>query len=237
MEHLDSLRLEGARLAAVAAATPLDAAVPSCPGWDVGTLVRHLGNVHLWAACIVRERLPARPSRDDALGPTGRDELVGWYRHSLNALVDVLGAATPDVTCWTFAPAPSAVAFWTRRQAHETAIHRLDVEQAAGVATPTPARAAADGIDEWLTIAERRVKVPGGGGRMLAVSSTDTDDRWHVALAEDGLVLRESGGDCTVAGTASDMFALLMNRRTDEGLHARGDMDVLRVWRESVRFL
>ncbi|MER6443505.1 hypothetical protein ABT275_45720 [Streptomyces sp. NPDC001185] len=38
------------------------------------------------------------------------------------------------MTCWTFNPArvPSPLAFWTRRQAHETAVHRYDAEAATG---------------------------------------------------------------------------------------------------------
>lgn len=35
------------------------------------------------------------------------------------------------VDCWTFLDAPSPLAFWARRQAHETAIHRADAQLAA----------------------------------------------------------------------------------------------------------
>ena len=35
--------------------------------------------------------------------------------------------------CWTFLPAPSPRAMWARRQAHETAIHRVDAQLAAGL--------------------------------------------------------------------------------------------------------
>ena len=39
-----------------------------------------------------------------------------------------------------------------------------------------------------------------------------------------------------VRGSASDLFALVMNRRDADGLDVVGDSDVLRVWRDSVRF-
>lgn len=135
------------------------------------------------------------------------------------------------------APAPNAQAFWARRQAHETAIHRLDAEQACGTATPFGAVQAADGIDEWLIIAADRVKVADGSARTLRLSATDLPWEALVELRDDGLRVRDPGdGDCIVQGSASDLYALAMNRRSAEGLVVRGDTDVLRAWRESVRF-
>ena len=69
-----------------------------------------------------------------------------------DGLADALAAAPDDLECWTFLPAPSPRAMWARRQAHETAIHRVDAELAAG--TPVwrcDAAFAADGVDELLT--------------------------------------------------------------------------------------
>ena len=43
-----------------------------------------------------------------------------------------LRSAPADLDCFTFLPAESARHFWARRQAHETAIHRVDAENAAG---------------------------------------------------------------------------------------------------------
>ena len=31
-----------------------DAAVPSCPGWTVATVVKHIGLVHAWAGEVLR---------------------------------------------------------------------------------------------------------------------------------------------------------------------------------------
>src|SRR5205814_10717487 len=66
-----------------------------------------------------------------------------------------LEAADPGMTCWTFLEAPSPLAFWARRQAHETAIHRVDAQQAAAGAGAAVEPAftpqfAADGIDELI---------------------------------------------------------------------------------------
>jgi hypothetical protein len=141
---------------------------------------------------------------------------------------------------WTWGEAPNALAFWARRQAHETGIHRLDAEQAAQVdGNPFPTRVATDGIDEWLGLASRRTTVPDGRGRTVQVAPTDAPDRWLVTLRDDGLTVARgaaAAADCTLRAPASDLFALLMNRRGTDGMDVEGDDDVVRSWREFVRF-
>jgi uncharacterized protein (TIGR03083 family) len=236
-EHIDRLAIEGRRLADVVADSPLDAPVPGCPGWDVEALIRHIGDVHRWAAMIVGDRVQERLRRDFA-GPDDRDSLLTWYADGHAQLLDVLRDASPDDHFWAWGPAPNPRAFWTRRQSHETAIHRLDAEQAAGAPTPFPALAAADGVDEWLVLASRRCRVADGRGRRLHVAASDTPGEWVVELREDGLSVERGDGraDCSVRASASDLFALVMNRRDAAGLDVAGDEDVLRAWRESVRF-
>ena len=62
---------------------------------------------------------------------------------------------------------PSPLAFWARRQAHETAVHRYDAQSAAPGGPPAPAGAfdpafAADGVDELIMgfAARRRYRRP-----------------------------------------------------------------------------
>jgi uncharacterized protein (TIGR03083 family) len=79
--------------------------------------------------------------------------------------------------------APSPLAFWARRQAHETAIHRADAESAGGVRPEYPPDFAADGIDELLMGFGARRKYrpsssPAGG---LRVRTTDTGHAWHLS--------------------------------------------------------
>jgi uncharacterized protein (TIGR03083 family) len=235
-EHIAWLRDEGERLAAAVADACWDARVPGCPDWDLEGLVRHIGDVHRWAATVVRERKQER-LRLDFEGPRDPSELPDWYAQGHAELVEALTRASPDDVFWAWAPAPNALAFWARRQAHETAIHRLDAEQATGATMPFATAQAADGIDEWLTIASR-IKATAGAGRTLHLATVDAPGEWVVALRDDGLSVERdaSGGDCTVRATASDLFALVMNRRDADGLWVEGDAGVLRAWRESVRF-
>src|SRR5258706_12045265 len=106
----------------------LDAAVPTCPDWTVRDLVRHTGGVHRWAAAhVAGARVEPIATMEEVVGDWPADEeLVTWFRDGHTALVETLLAADPTLDCYTFLPAPSPVAFWARRQAHETAIHRAD---------------------------------------------------------------------------------------------------------------
>src|SRR5438128_1511974 len=133
-EHLHALRREGELLAATASRTGFGVPIPTCPEWQMRDLVLHMGDVHRWARAHVAERR-AEPIRKAAevAGPLPEDHgLLEWFCQGLDRLVRTLESADRDVECWTFLPAPSPVAFWARRQAHETAIHRADAESATG---------------------------------------------------------------------------------------------------------
>jgi uncharacterized protein (TIGR03083 family) len=169
---LDALTNEGQRLAAAAAVAGPEAEVPRCPGWVVRDLVRHLGGVHRWATSIVDgpRAEPWRVDLDEVVGSRpADDDLLGWFTQGHARLVEVLATSDPDLDCWTFLAAPSPLAMWARRQAHETAIHRVDAELAAGwPVTPLPQAFAADGIGELLTCFITR---PGGQLRVWSASS------------------------------------------------------------------
>jgi uncharacterized protein (TIGR03083 family) len=140
--YVGALRSQGDLLADAAQRAGLAAAVPSCPGWAVRDLLKHTGYVHRWATGFVAEGLthPVGASEEEILGQgPADDELPGWFRDGHAALVRALGAAAPGLNCWAFLPAPSPLAFWARRQAHETAIHRVDAEQAAARTADQPA--------------------------------------------------------------------------------------------------
>jgi uncharacterized protein (TIGR03083 family) len=106
--------------------------------------------VHRWATRYVTEGLTERiPLGDEPEGDGA--ELVAWYREGHRALVKALTDADPALECFAFLPASSPLAFWARRQAHETAIHRVDAESALGADhSPFEPAFAADGIDELL---------------------------------------------------------------------------------------
>jgi uncharacterized protein (TIGR03083 family) len=235
-DQVARVRSEGEALARAAESGPLDAAVPGCPDWNVDVLLRHIGDVHRWAATIVHERVPTRLSRDFE-GPEDRDALLAWYRQGCRELVEVLEAGSPDDTFWFWGPAPNALAFWARRQANETAVHRCDAESARGPITPLSTADALDAIDEWLALATRRATASDGDGRILRLVPEDAGVTWSVILGEHVEVTSDRGrGHCEIRGSASDLYLWSMNRRGVEGMTVTGDPALLQVWADNLRF-
>ena len=250
-EHIDALHREGDRLADAAERAGLDAAVPPCSPWLVKDLLRHTGYIHRWAARHItecpEEVLDGPPEEEILAGGAADPDLLGWFRAGHAALVDALSTADPGLRCATFMDAPSPLAFWARRQAHETAIHRADAEIALGVRPGYPPDFAADGIDELIMgFGQRRKYRPSaeyGGG--MDVRTSDTGRAWHVA-AEDGRIQarREPAGrdsadraPCAVTGPASGLYLFLWNRG-DAGqacVTVAGDPGFLEAWQSSVR--
>ncbi len=252
-EHLDALRLQGELMAGAAARTGLAAAVPACPSWQAKDLLRHTGYIHRWAARHIVEgpaEVIAGPSEAEILrGGAADEDLLDWFRAGHAALVETLASADPAVACATFMPAPSALAFWTRRQAHETAIHRADAELAAGLAPEYPAVFAADGIDELIMgFGQRRKYQPAAGsaadGGLLRVIAADTGDAWSIAARQGRLQPhRETrpgaagAAGCTVTGPASGLYLYLWNRAdaAEADVTITGDPIPLTSWQASVK--
>ncbi|GIH92280.1 maleylpyruvate isomerase family mycothiol-dependent enzyme [Planobispora siamensis] len=253
-EHLSSLQDAGVRLAAAAERAGVDAPVPTCPGWRVRDLLEHLGGVHRWAAAYVATgRTEPFTDEEEAVFFTAPDDagLVGWFREGHAALVRTLREADPGVTCWAFLRAPSPLAFWARRQAHETMIHMIDAEAAAAassggaapgsdpmaraVASFTPAFAA-DGVDELFDgfLPRRRGRLVADPPISLAVRATDHPTAWTIRVEPDGRAVTSGAhdADCVVSGPARELYLMLWNRGGAEALDVRGDRSVLDLWRE-----
>lgn len=237
---IDALEREGAALLAAAEDAGLDAEVPTCPQWQVRDLLLHTSNVHRWACGYVRdERTSPVPIGDEK----AEDEyLPGWYRSGHAELVRSLRAADEGVRCWTFLRgSPSARAFWARRQAHETAVHRVDAELAAGrELTPVSEAFAADGVEELLAgfHARERSRVRSPQPLTLCLRTTDGAQRqWTLLLGDEPpRLLREHPGapDCTISGPAGTLYLALWNRlRFGDGLVIEGDAAPAELWREN----
>jgi uncharacterized protein (TIGR03083 family) len=238
-EHMVRLRAEGALFTQAATAAGLDAAVPTCPGWRVRDLVRHLGGVHRWATSYIVTGNPS-PSSEKAdvqyFAAIGDAELLPAYLSAHATLVEALAGASPDLACWAFLAASSPLAFWTRRQAHETTIHRVDAEIAAGMPSSCAADFSADGIDELLNgfFGRTRGRLVCNPAVALAVRATDTGDAWTIRIEPDRRVVTAGAddADCTVSGAAAELYLLLWNRRMPgEGLAVEGNPRVLKLWR------
>jgi uncharacterized protein (TIGR03083 family) len=247
-EHITVVGQEAKLLAEAATQGGLDVEIPTCPGWDMRELLRHLSMIHLWAAGHVVELHDgpwggeladlAEVWPDLAVFWPDDGELIGWYLDTNANLVDVLESSPSDTESWTFLPAPSPLAMWARRQAHETAIHRFDAENAAGIASGFDPVFAADGIDEMLAgFAPRRSEFPVDSVRTVVVHAKDTDDRWHVTLGPEGITTIRGDGpaDVTLTGDASDLYLMLWNRGEGTSITITGDREILDIWHDNVR--
>jgi uncharacterized protein (TIGR03083 family) len=241
--HIDQLEQHGAGLAAAAERVALTTAVPTCPEWDVRALLAHIGYVHRWAATHVRAGTAAfdRQTEPHFPAPEDDDRVLAWYRAGHAELVDTLRAAPDDLVAMTFlADAGPPRAFWARRQAHETAIHRADAEAAADSALEVDREFALDGIAELLEgfYARRGGKLLADPPLSLRVAPTDATVSWLVSLEPDRRVITRGGdalADCTMRGTAADLYLQLWNRRSPGEVRVEGDPAAVEVWRRLAR--
>lgn len=243
-DHIAALVRSGTALHAAATAASLDAPVPTCPAWDVASLVAHQGMVHRWAAANLRGEKDHRPSASQAEAKATAD-LLGWYSDGLAGLVDTLRDTADDAKAMVFLnDAPPPRRFWARRQAHETTIHSVDAISAVHGRWPTAAEVtidpafAADGIDELLSgfITRGSGKLHAAEPYRILVKTDDTGHAWTVRIS-DGPVVTTPGEaerpEVVFSGTAGQLYLSLWNR-ADE-MHVEGRSEVADQWRAQVR--
>jgi uncharacterized protein (TIGR03083 family) len=233
--YLGHVRAESARLGEVAR-MGLDAAVPSCPGWTVESVVRHVATVYVHKVEVLRLGALPDPWPPDF---SERDALE-WYDEARAAIVDALEKAGTELETWTFNPDDKTSGFWYRRMALETVVHRIDVEQAHEVVTPIDPELALDGIDELL--------YPNLGGPWWEEGDTEhpidaavritADGRSWTVRADATSVVVSQGAEGEVAaeifGSADAVFLWLWGRRDASAIRSAGDADVVREFRARV---
>lgn len=210
----------------------LDLAVPSCPGWTVRDLIVHLGGVHRWAATFLADGPESTsrfaPIEDDA--PAGA-AVTAWYRDRLDDLVAELGRHDADQPARAFTGRATA-GFWMRRQAHETAVHRWDAENASNAALPVESLLAGDGIEEWAEVFAGRFLARGPGlpdelvGRAVHLHGTDRERaEWTLTLERDSVAVARghTKADAALRGSTSDLYLALWRRVPLADLDVLGD--------------
>jgi uncharacterized protein (TIGR03083 family) len=247
-EHITAVGTEAKLFAEAARQGGLEADIETCPGWNMRDLVRHVMEIHLWAAAHVAQPHD-KPWVDDLAQLTAfwpdlavfwpeDNELIDWYLNVNANLVDALESAPLDVESFTFLPAPSPLAMWARRQAHETAIHRFDAQNATSTGAGFDPVFASDGIDELVAgFAPRADQFPTTSSRTMIVHADDTDDLWHLTLAADGITTVRGDGpaDVRLTGDASDLYLVMWNRGMDSTITVDGDQELLDLWHDSKR--
>ncbi len=244
-EYLDSVRANTALLIEAVRQSSPDASVPTCPDWKVADLARHQGRVFRWMSIMLETKAQEFLSPREFEEQSKRaDDPLAWLEASAEQALAVFAGTDPDTPVWNWlegGPAPAR--FWFRRLAHETVIHRVDAEGAAGRAPATrvePAELASDGIDEFLHL------IPARAGRdgpyplsgSYHFHTTDVTGEWVVVFDSDGVTVRRehAKADVAVRGPASDLELFLYNRRGSEGLETFGDPAAIAAWGKHIRF-
>lgn len=222
----------------VFAADP-DTSVPTCPGWSLKHLVRHVGGGDRWAAQIVGDRMADRLEFGDirdGRAPADPAAAGTWLRAGARLLIDAVADTGPDTEVWT-SLGPRPASWWLRRRLHETVVHNADVVIAVGARfTPSP-ELAADAVSEWLDIATARADL---AGKSLHLHATDDDlgDSGEWMIADGTWSPAHAKGDVALRGPAADLLLALTRRRSidDTAIEVFGDADLWRAWLDATPF-
>lgn len=229
---LDAIGYEARLLGEASRAVPAETGVPTCPGWTVCEVVRHVGSVHRAAVRWLEDgRRPERWQRDPARGQT----VWGYLSEGAVVLSDRLASLDPHSPVATWWSGDPTAGFWSRRMAHETTVHRVDVERAAGRRpAEVPDDVALDGVDEALRLwLGHRLSVLGvTGTRCGAVEVRTAGVRWMARMTPNETVVSRSAGDGVVAdavvsGLPDDVYLWLWGRRGPGAITVEGDEDAV----------
>ena len=222
LDFVEAFVAAAERFAIGVASVDLRAPVPACPTWSAYDLAVHLGNIHSWAATIVETGARAVEQND---APRSRRPAVvsEWYAGKAEDLYEVLRTAAPDSPCWNFAGVEMTARFWPRRQAHETTMHLVDLDQAGGRTTDLRPLLCTDGIAEVLEVFLPRMHARGHVAELsapLTLRATDTDHVWTFTPRTDAapmVAVRTEPGADLVEGPAAELWKLLWKRAAAPG--------------------
>ncbi|SDC47789.1 maleylpyruvate isomerase N-terminal domain-containing protein [Actinokineospora iranica] len=230
---LDVLETEGMLLAESAENADHGRPVPGCPGLTLGETVRHVGSVYRMVVSWIRDG--DRPTRWQRQ-PVGGESVEDYLRDGLRSLLGELAAHGPDEPCATWHPLEQRYGFWRRRMAHESTVHRVDVQAAvAGFIVPVPEDVAVDGVDEVLTAwFTHRLATLGVSGTRDATVAVRTAGRAWLAEATTERTSAEqvseaAAADAVVGGQPQELYLWLWGRRAvfDAAVTRSGDLDAL----------
>ncbi|GLY66266.1 maleylpyruvate isomerase N-terminal domain-containing protein [Amycolatopsis taiwanensis] len=230
---LETLGVEVELLTGAARAAPPDTPVPACAGFTVGEIVRHVGGIYRVARLWITEgHRPRRWQSDPVPGQTTEQ----YLRTGLAALLGELTTHDPGQYAAGWWPADLTYGFWSRRMAHETTIHRTDVQGAAGVdITEIAEDIAIDGIDEVLSAwfgrrlpmlglsgtTTRSVAVQTAGHTWIARAGPDETIAWHCSAAE------AEQADSIVSSSPMSVYLWLWGRVGHHAVTWDGDPDAI----------
>ena len=217
--------------------------VPTCPGWTLNQLFKHVGRGNRWSAQIIAERRlePLDPrSVHSGKPPEDPDAAIDWLNKGVLLIMYAVDHVGPEARVWTFL-GPRPAGWWIRRRLHEATVHRADAALAIGADFDLSPELAADGVSEWIervTVQADHRSAPLPRGTTLHLHATDDGlgptGEWSITHDEDGLNWSHdhAKGETAVRGRAVDLLLALTRRRatTEAGLEVFGDAALWDGW-------
>ena len=219
------------RISELIRSSGLETPVSHLGRWKLRDLVAHLGGVHRWATRIVTDRSMDGPgftqSKLDGI------ELCDWFDAGVVQLLEAFRVNGRDESRPNFNPGSiKTVAWWARRQMHETAVHCWDAEHVLDCTTPMDPTVAADGIDEYLDVFVRTR----GKQTLIApliLAATEPSIAWTLTPAsKPGRLDIAQGRSADIAsaieGDSEKLLLTLWGRMTiaEAGLTVTGDPEI-----------
>jgi hypothetical protein len=190
--------------------------------------------VHRWAERSVALAPGAALPRFGP-GPGDRDPLA-WVLDGLDGLLATFESIDLGTPCAAFA-GPQTGAWWLRREAMETTVHRWDAQVAAGRRPdPVDGAIAHSGLDEWCELQSRRWFTPAPDLSVTVhLHGTDGPDEdgpapeWFLEATPGGLRWEHGHrkGDLAVRASRSDLFLAMWNRTDPASLDVFGERELL----------
>lgn len=242
-------RREAERMLDVVSSCPggLDTPAPTCADWSVQELVGNLAGIYNRVGTVLDRLLVDRPAPEDL--PSKPEDVgpVDWLADRLRRLLEAEALVPEDVLVWNFGPqAPGPPSFWFRRMVHETVIHRVDAELAAGLeVSGLEPEVAADTISElfmlirFSDVTGDADHVPADGESHLSIHlhATDLDDaEWTCDTGRRTVARRHAKGDVALRGPAWSLARWFWGRSPVDqaGIDVFGDLARADAWRAAV---
>ena len=214
----DALVAQNDRLAEAFAGAEWSAPVPTCPGWTLLQLLRHVGRGDRWAAQMIHEGGFVEPQKvTGGRPPDDRDGALDWLRQGPQLLLEAVATAGTATPVWTFL-GPRPAAWWLRRRLHEATVHRADAEIAADQAYQLDPALAADAISEWTDLVQAMAEAGGSpvleGAEVIRLEATEPDaapGSWVLRAADNADPA--SPPSVVLAGRAVDLLLALVRRQ------------------------
>lgn len=222
--------------------------VPTCPGWTLRQLFRHVGRGDRWAAQIIDDRLTEYLDPRDVRNGRPPDDTAGaidWLHGGARGIVESVDRVGAETPVWTFL-GPRPAAWWIRRRLHEATVHRADAAIALGLDYRLSPELAADGLTEWLQRVVAEAGSPLADGQTLHLHATDTGDDWLLHGRDKALTLsyeqvesyEQADATAAVSGPATGLLLAVVRRRSagPAELTITGAPEVWQAWLDHTPF-